>query len=372
MSARERDPAERIAGRLAGCGLAHVAVFASPEADLAALCARLSARLGAPVSGCTTAGEIGERGYVEGNIVAIGFPSARFAARSLLIEGLGEIDAGALARRVAAERVALAAGEAARTDGFALLMVDGLARREDSLVAALAPGLGTMPLVGGSAGDGARFERTLVALDGSCREDAAVLTLIRTDLRVEAFSIAHVRPTQTRMVVTCADPASRLVRRINGAPAAAELARLIGLPPGPPGEFDFAGHPTVVRIGSRTHVRSISRATPEGHLSFFSAIDEGLVLTLARPGDIVSHLGAALARLTEGRPVAGIIGCDCILRRIEAEQRQATREVSEILARHRVRGFSTYGEQMGAMHLNNTMTGVALFAEPASPPGGTR
>lgn len=365
LAADVPDASARMARRFEGCDLAHVAVFASPSVDLASVMKDFSPRAGCPVSACTTAGELGSDGYVENRILALGFPAARFVTRSIFIENLGDIDSEALARRVAAERVALAGEAAGRENGFALLLVDGLSLREDMLVAALAPGLGKMPLVGGSAGDGERFERTFVALDGACRQDAAVLTLVKTDLEVAAFSIDDVQPTETRMVVTAADPRRRVVREINGRPAALELARIANLPPGPIEEFAFAAYPTVVRIGSRTHVRAINRVTPEGHLVFFSAIDEGLVLTLARSGDLVRHLDASLTEITRGGAAVGVLACDCILRRIEARRGQRSRAVSELLSRHRVRGFSTYGEQTGGMHLNATLTGVALFTSAA-------
>jgi hypothetical protein len=38
--------------------------------------------------------------------------------------------------------------------------------------------------------------------------------------------------------------------------------------------------------------------------------------------------------------------------------------VSELLRRHEVVGFSTYGEQRGPLHVNHTMTGMAIY-----PPG---
>jgi hypothetical protein len=59
-----------------------------------------------------------------------------------------------------------------------------------------------------------------------------------------------------------------------------------------------------------------------------------------------------------------IIGFDCILRRIEAEQKQQSGAVSQVLADHNVVGFSTYGEQYNGLHINQTMTGVAIY-----PPG---
>jgi hypothetical protein len=121
----------------------------------------------------------------------------------------------------------------------------------------------------------------------------------------------------------------------------------------------------VVRVGGKHHVRAIQQVAENGDLVFFSAIDEGLVLTLAEPQDMVAHLARELARLSEGGAPEAILACDCILRRVEAMEKQKTGEISAILRAHRVVGFSTYGEQMNSMHVNQTMTGVAIY-----PPGG--
>jgi hypothetical protein len=51
-----------------------------------------------------------------------------------------------------------------------------------------------------------------------------------------------------------------------------------------------------------------------------------------------------------------------MLRKLEAGEVQKTREISQILRRHNVVGFSTYGEQIGGLHVNQTFTGVAIYA----------
>ena len=97
---------------------------------------------------------------------------------------------------------------------------------------------------------------------------------------------------------------------------------------------------------------------PDGSLTFFSAIDEGLVLTLAEPVDMVAHLREEMAGLSEdGRP-AVILAFDCFFRRIEAEGRQLSREISEVLMQNGVWGLSTYGEQVGAMRRHGHETTV--------------
>lgn len=342
-----------------------VILFVSPGADLARLQGAMAAALGdgTRVIGCTTAGEIAG-GYAEGRIVAVGLPAAHFAAETLLIPDLGRLDPDALIGAMIRARGALARARPGWEHEFAFLMVDGLSAKEDELAAALASGLGPVPLFGGSAADGTRFRETFVLHDGRVLRHAAVLAMVRTDCPVRVFKTDHLHPSATRMVVTEADPARRIVRRINAEPAALEYARLVGKDPGQLSPFIFAAHPVVVRIGGRHHVRAIRQVEPNGDLIFYSAIDEGLVLTLAEPADMVAHLETELAALSRAVAPAAILACDCVLRRMEAEERQVAGRLSDILRRYHVTGFSTYGEQLNAMHVNQTLTGVAIY-----PPG---
>jgi len=94
---------------------------------------------------------------------------------------------------------------------------------------------------------------------------------------------------------------------------------------------------------------------------FFSAIDEGVVLTLAEPEDMAAHLAEELGALRGQGAAPAILACDCILRRLEALEKQKTGALSALLRAHGVVGFSTYGEQVNSMHVNQTMTGVALY-----------
>jgi hypothetical protein len=164
------------------------------------------------------------------------------------------------------------------------------------------------------------------------------------------------------MVVTKADPHRRAVLEINGEPAAREYARLLGKDPDQLTTFVFAAHPVVVRLGASHHVRAIQRVTDGGELMFFSAVDEGMVLTLADHKDMSDHLEQGLSRLGKLTPPQTILGCDCMLRKLEAGDVQKTREISQILRRHNVVGFSTYGEQICGLHVNQTFTGVAIYA----------
>lgn len=363
--AMANDPqAIATVSRILGPGpFAAVMLFVSPHADLAAVAQQAGLAFGeSRVTGCTTAGEISDQGYTENEIVAIALPAQYFQTETILIPDLEALAPHDLIHQLIRSRQALARARAGWDHEFAFLLVDGLSIKEDELTSALASGLGPVPLFGGSAGDGIRFKETFVLHQGKILQNAAILTLVRTACPIKVFNLDHLVPTNRRMVVTEADPRTRTVRQINAEPAAAEYARLLGKDPAQLTTFTFAANPVVVRIGGRHHVRAIQQVAPNGDLVFFSAIDEGLVLTLAEPQDMAAHLERELGKLSETRPPAAIIACDCILRRLEAEQKQMTGAISGILKRHRVVGFSTYGEQLNSMHVNQTMTGVAIYA----------
>lgn len=342
------------------CGL--VAIFASPSADLEEV-ARLAADAfgQAEVIGCTTAGEISREGYTENSILIVAFRASHIVARTVPIIGLNKAEVARAAQFAVRRRAELAAIEPEWAWEFSFLLIDGMSLREDQVVSALRLGLGGMPFFGGSAGDGLDFGHTFVLVDGEFREDAAVLAVCRSRCPVQVIKFDHFAASDIKMVVTDAIPERRIVREINAEPAAREYARLVGVNPDELSPFIFSAHPVVVNVGGQHHVRSIQKVEENGDLVFFSAIDEGLVLTLAEAIDITAHMTQALANIGCGGPPDVIIGCECLFRRLVAEQTQQTRVISKLLADNRVVGFNTYGEQSGAVHVNQTFTGMAIY-----------
>lgn len=355
---------ERLVGQLGPGPFALVLLFVSPAADLPRVAREAANAFPAVVLGCSTAGEISSAGYDEGTIVAVGLPQQHFAAEMMVVPDLTALVPRALVAAVLEARGRLARDHADLPEEFVLLLVDGLSTKEDELTSALMAGTGPLPLIGGSAGDGTRYGETFVLAGPRVLQNAAVLAVVRSACPLRVFSVDHLLPTERRMVVTDADPGARIVRRINAEPAAGEYARLLGKDPAALDAFTFAAHPIAIRMGSRHHVRAIQRIKTSGDLVFFSAIDEGVVLTIAEPQDLVAHLQTELERLSQPARPTAILAFDCILRRIEAQEKQMTGRVSELLRRHDVVGFSTYGEQIGPMHVNQTLTGLALY-----PPG---
>ena len=57
---------------------------------------------------------------------------------------------------------------------------------------------------------------------------------------------------------------------------------------------------------------------------------------------------------------AVVMVCECVLRRLEIEERGLIGPMSDLMCRHRVVGFHTYGEQYNGLHINQTLVGVAI------------
>lgn len=366
-SSDARDPmlaATTLAGELGHANLGCVLFFCSAEYDLGRLGTALEEVFaGVRVCGCTSAGEITPEGYDRGCITAIGFDSRYFTIGSALIRELDRFqleDAqeviGDLLSTCRDANIAPIKGNT-----FAITLLDGLSSREELVLATLNSALGTIPQFGGSAGDDEKLANTHVYFDGQFHTGAATVLLVNTTLDFRVFSTHHMVATDEKFVVTRADAKSRTVHELNAEPAAQAYARAVGVPVDELNREVFALRPLGVRIGSHYFVRSVQRVNADGSMTFYCAVETGIVMTSMSPGSL---LQSVRAQIEESERVVGsplvTIGCDCFLRKLEAEVTGVIDEVSDFLRHHRVIGFNTYGEQFNGMHINQTFTGVVI------------
>ncbi len=334
-----------------------VVFFCSNRYDLDRLAGELRRAFdGVPVVGCTAAGQIGEAGYLSCGISAISI-AGPVEAHPVAID-LADMERGvsAVARR--AENL-LGAQPQARP--FGLLLVDGLAKKEEQLSSLLYRHLPQVPTVGGSAADDRAFRQTQVYVDGEFRAGRAVFTLFLTPVPFHAFRFHHFVPGEQALVVTDAEPPRRLVREINGEPAAKVYAEAVGAPITALGPELFARHPLVLELGGQHYLRAIDKAHEDGALATYCAIEYGTILSVGRVTDQAEAARAAFRQVRRkiGEP-ALVIGCDCIQRRIEFENSGLLETMGALLGENRVFGFSTYGEQFDGLHMNQTFTGIAF------------
>ncbi|GAA2672862.1 FIST N-terminal domain-containing protein [Actinoplanes palleronii] len=334
-------------------------VFVSTGYDLEVVGTALKQHFGDRVIGCTSSGNIGPNGYDRTGICAAALAGGGLRARTITV---GPLDDTATAVEEAGSALAGLRAELAEDgEGFAVLLTDGLSRNEDLLAANLMATLGDVPIVGGSAGDDLTFAYTAVYHDGKFLANTATVTLVRADAPFRLLRLQHHDPTDTILVATEVDADRRIIREFNGRPAAVAYAEAVGADLADIGPTTFSTHPLLLNAGGSSWIRSIATVNEDRSLSMFARVDTGDVLRLGHPVGMLQKLAERFDAVSaELGSISAVLTFDCILRRLEFEERGLADEVGAFLAKHRAIGFSTYGEQFNGMHMNQTLVAVAF------------
>ena len=342
---------------------AFILIFCSSQFDLELLGKKIGGEYGnCCIAGCTTAGEINSiTGYKKESITMAVFADTCFEVYHRMIPDIASIGPND-AKKLAGDILQEMNKNGFDSDHmFGLLLVDGLALAEEHLAACLTSAFYPLHIIGGSAGDDLHFDSTYIYSEGKFVKNSATLSVIRTKLPFYIFQTQHFNPTEQKLVITAADPTTRTVMEINGLPAVDEYARLVGVSPDNLNSSLFSMHPIMLKINDRYYIRSIQKANKDKSLTFYCAIDEGLVLTLAKGRDIKENYRQTLTDIENNidNPQF-ILFFDCILRRLEIEELGIQNEINKLIKHYNVAGFSTYGEQIDSLHVNQTLTGIAL------------
>ncbi|MDR3412748.1 MAG: FIST N-terminal domain-containing protein [Formivibrio sp.] len=344
--------------------MALVVFFCSSYYDLSVLAGEMNRLFaGVTVIGCTTAGEIGPAGYCDHSLSGASLPRGTFHAVAGRIDHLHEFEIaqGAVFASALKQDLELCVSTAEMPERFGLMLVDGLSIREETVGRTFQHALGQIQVAGGSAGDDLKFAKTWVYHEGAFHPNSVVLALVATNYPFKIFKTQHFKSEEERLVVTEADVATRTVKEINGLPAAQEYARLVGVDVANLTPADYATMPVVVVIDGTDYVRSIQSVNPDNSLTFYSAIDEGLVFRVASGGDLVGNLQESFDQLqAELGELQLTIACDCTHRNLEMSRRGLRAPIIDIFRANNTVGFSTYGEQYVGVHVNQTLTGVAI------------
>jgi hypothetical protein len=185
--------------------------------------------------------------------------------------------------------------------------------------------------------------------------------MVNTEFEFEVFTTHHLHPTTHKFVVTDAEPQNRRVNELNADHAATEYADALDLSTKQLNNDLCTLNPLAVKIGEQYFIRSIQSIETDLSLTFFCAMENGIALTLMQPDDLQENLTDLFNGIESriGKPQI-VIGCDCFLRRREAELKGEDQQVSELLKAFNVIGLNTYGEQFSGMHINQTFTAVAI------------
>lgn len=315
------------------------------------------------VIGCTTAGEIGPQGYLVHSLCGASFSNCDFTAVSTCLDVGAALSSEATRATIHQLLAALdqKSGPQSGSNRFALQLIDGLSQAEEWLSQLLQRALGKVPLIGGSAGDDLKMTSPQVFYQGRFHAHVLVLMIIDSLCPIKIFKTQNFIAGHEPLVVTEADIHTRKILELNGLPATEAYARTLGVEIQALNAAIFASSPVVVQLNGNLYVRSIQHANPDGSLSFYCAIDRGMILRVAQSVDLVSDLKSAFTQieLTLGEPQL-VLAFDCVLRRLDIERNQLLPQIEAITRRYNTLGFNTYGEQFLGIHVNQTFTGIAI------------
>lgn len=322
---------------------------------------------GVELAGCTTAGEVTSQGYDQHSIVAIWFSPHYFSISSAVIDQFDAFDLIEAQSTInqLTEACQLKISDDKPYHSFLLTLIDGLSAKEEQLLSVLNMAASGLPHFGGSAGDDINLANTHVYHQGKFLQNAAVVVMVHSRCKFEVFNSNHIETSKEKLVVTSADSHSRTVFELNSEPAALEYARILGLEVSQLNPEVFSLHPLAVKVGGKYYARSIQKVNLEDQsLTFYCAVDTGIVLSAVEMGSIVGTLSDKLSAIEQrlDKPEC-VLACDCFLRRLEIEQRQQLEPMSRLQQEYRIFGFNTYGEHINGTHLNQTFTGVYLSGD---------
>lgn len=335
--------------------------FASSSYDQKLLAKEIKAKCPTPVFGCSTAGEIGPSGYLKDSISAFSFSSQNAVVSSILIQNLSKLTPQSIAETAAEinRRIAGAKEKLPLAETVAMVVIDGLSLMEEKLLGMLSPLVPRVHMVGGSAGDDLKFEKTYIHVNGEVYSDAAILVLITSTLPFSTFKIQHFTPTDKKLVITKADVDRRIVYEINGETAADVYADAIGCDCSALSPSLYSQHPVLISLGDQHYIRAIQSILPDKSIRFYCAIEEGIVLTLGESSNLIENLKMKLAETKRHvRNPEVTISFECILRRLEIGASNLQTEIDQIFREAKCIGFNTYGEQLNSIHMNQTMSGI--------------
>ena len=352
-----------------------VMVFGGSELldDDAPLRAVVAAFPRSAVMGCSTSGEILGSGIFDGSVtVAV----ARFERTVLALEAepVHGSDSAEVGR-------ALGTRLLARGDDLAAVFVlsDGIAVNGSALAAGLTAGTrGSAVITGGLAGDGSRFERTWVLVDGRpAVSSVTAVGLYGTELEVGYGSNGGWTVLGPERVVTRSEgnvllgldgqPALELYKsylgeRVSGLPA---TALLFPLAVRAPGAADRELVRTVLGVDEARQSMTFAGDVPEGSTAqLMRGTSERLV--------DAAQLAAVSARLPGDAPSLAV-AVSCVGRRLYLGQRvedELEAVVAGLGSHCGVVGFYSYGElspvSAGTCDLHNQTMTITVFRERAA------
>jgi hypothetical protein len=372
-----REPAaaaDEICDRIGTAKPKLVVMFASRDRDQLALNRAVRERLprGTRLLGATTGGEIDRDGMHAGTVVA-----AALTGDIDVGLGLGQnmsrdpSTAGESAVRDAARELGARPDDLGSRKHGAIVIDDGFRFCKEELLLGVMAMNQALVAVGGGASDSEpdmAKQSAMLHVDGEVATDAAAVALFRTDAPWAALRSHWYAPTGETLRITKIDSTAKRALEIDGKPAAARYAEMLGIgvdelefgkPKG------FAVRPTALRVGREYFIRAPWKPLDDGSILFANMLEAGTELELVKITDIVESTRKFLefelpARVTSPRAA---LFFHCSGRKWFAESTGKIPELGAAFAKGPpCAGMNVHFEIYCGFHINTTLTALAFGA----------
>jgi hypothetical protein len=237
------------------------------------------------------------------------------------------------------------------TKYFGIILIDGLSGCEEKLMEQIGTKT-NISFIGGSAGDDLKFKSTYVNANGTSYTNAAVLVLIKSNVKFDILKTQSFCQLDKRFTATKVNEGQREILQLDGENAIDIYSKAIGST-NETASSKFMSFPLGVMAGDEPFVRSPQQFSEHG-IKFFCNVAEGTELTLLQSTDIVKDTQSDLdKKINEFGEPSGLINFNCILRTLELQNKNQTEAYGNIFRNIPTIGFSTYGEEYIG-HINQT------------------
>lgn len=373
----EQDPvkaADALVAKLEGGEPGLITLYAPDFFDHIALNKAIRARFPkARLLGASTAGGEVDNEGIHNNTVVLGALSGDFEVGLGLGKNLstGAVRAGESSLGDAAKQLDVR-DDALGSKRYVAVVVDDAFRfkKEEFLMGIMSRNQALVAVGGGAAA----YEidpvnkRAFIHVDDEVTTDAVATVLFKTDAPWVAVRNHWYHPTGRTLRLTKVDVMSNRAIEIDGKPAAARYAELLGveiadLEFGKPKGFGVM--PTALKVGREYFIRAPWQALPDGSIMFANMLEEGVELELVRIGDPAAETAKLWdvdipARLAN--PSAALV-FHCGGRVAQAAALGELENVSKTFAKAPpCAGFTVLFETYCGFHINTTLTALVFGA----------
>ena len=344
-----------------------VVFFASSSYDFPLLSAEIKKVFTkAEVIGVSCFGEISPNGFTKQTLLVSALSCRKTRFSGVLIEDVNKFPIVDKAKiEAAATKCGIALhSKTSHKDAFALTFIDGISLSEETFLSLFYAIIENDDFIiaGGSAGYDYKFRQTYVSYNGQTALHGAVVLFVKTSCLFDIRTISSFTPTGKRMTITKADVINRVIHEIDGKIAKKRYAEVLGVPENRV-ETVMDVHPLGRVFSGKIFSSSVLGFSPAGAISVYTRVLPNTVIDLLEPGDSIEIASNHFAEIRTKIPYVGCVFIiNCVLCTTTFEKLNICRNMTSAYkaAFPVFAGFSSYGEQIGKLNVNQTIISIVI------------